>query len=285
MWLLALGTFLAVTLAAVYVLQPAPAGEAPVAAPQPLVRGNRRLDRLLERLEIPLRATDALIGVALAAVGVAVVTAIGSGMPGLGLLAGAAVPILAAVLLRQQLSLSQAHLAAQLPDALMMMGNSLKAGHTLGHAFQTLGAELPAPLGPAFRRLDRALQMGQPPETALQELREGLDNAEIDMVVQAIRIQRETGGNLVEILTNIQGTLRERLKLKGKVHALTAQGKLSGLVVGALPFALFLFLWTTSRAYLMPFLLDPLGQQALALAFLAQISGFVMIHRIVNFPI
>jgi tight adherence protein B len=282
MWLIALGLFLTVTAAAMYALQPAAAA---AAGPPPLLRTNRRLDRLLERVQIPLSARDALIGTGLSALGLATVVAIGSGRPGLGLLAGAAVPIVAAIAVRRRLAVSQARLAAQLPDALMMMANSLKAGYTLSLAFQTLGQELPAPLGPAFRRVDRALQMGHAPEAALAELRDSLDSTEIDMIVQAILIQRETGGNLVEILTNIQGTLRERLKLKGKVIALTAQGKLSGIVVGILPFALFLFLWTTSQDYLMPFLMDPLGQQALALAFLAQISGFVMIHRIVNFPI
>lgn len=284
MWLLAVGTFLTVV-AVVRAWTPVAVADGPTSPPRAPGHGEGRWERLRVRLAIPLRTADCLLALLVVTGAVGGLTALVSGSAGAGLLAGLAVPVVVAVLLRRQLVVGQVRLAAQLPDALMMMANALKAGHTLGHAFQTLAREMPAPLGPAFERLDRALQMGQSPEAALQAFRENLASAEVDMVVQAIRIQRETGGNLVDILTNIQATLRARLKLQGKVRALTAQGKLSGLVVGLLPVALFLFLWTTSRSYLQPFLLDPLGQQALAVALGAQITGFVLIHRIVSFPI
>ncbi|MBC7545051.1 MAG: type II secretion system F family protein [Candidatus Sericytochromatia bacterium] len=284
MWLAACLTFLGVA-AVVWLLLDRGPVTVTTEGPRHLQRGDRGLDHLLDRLQIPLHAKEALALMGLTGTSVALAISVWLQDATVGVAAGLALPLVAAAALRKRLTANQLALNEQLPDALVMMINSLKAGHTLSHAFQNLGEDLSAPLGPESRRLDRALQMGQSPETALQDMRRRLATVEIDMLVQAMLIQRETGGNLAELLGNIQGTVRERMKLKGKVQSLTAQGKLSGLVIGLLPFGLFFFLWTGNRSYLMPFLLHPVGQQVMAAALLAQICGYLTIRRIVNFPI
>lgn len=284
MWLIAIGCFATVTLL-IYALA---SRRLPVAVP---IDGGLRpvsehwLDRRLDRLQLPFGASEAIVGTGLAALGTGSLLLLWGLDAGTVVGAILAVPLLAAMALRQRLQASNLRLIEQLPDALLMMANSLKTGHTLSHVFQAMGRELPAPLGPEFARVTAALQMGQSPEAALQEMQQRLTSTEIDLLVQAILIQRETGGNLVEILTNIQGALRDRLKLKGKVRALTAQGRLSGVVIGVLPLALFAFLWTTNREYVLEFVTNPIGQQALIAAMLGQIVGFVSLQRIVNFPI
>lgn len=250
-----------------------------------IARSRRPLDQTLARLHIPLTVSEFRLAIALGGVAAGLVGLAALRDPVMALALGVGVwPLVHADLNRRTKHLAK-QVAEQLPDTLMMLTNSLKVGHSLIQAFQTLGEELPAPLGPEFARTTRDLQLGQGLEEALSDFKQRVGSMEIDMMVQAILIQRETGGNLVEILTNLQNMLRERLKLQGKVRTLTAQGKLSGVVIGALPFGLVLFLWVANRPYLMDFVANPLGVQLLVAALFGQLIGILFIRRIVNFPI
>lgn len=287
MWLILVLTFATAALA-VWALTErfqATQGASELSGNRQITRGQHPLDQILAKLHLPVSRHEflALTGIATLSVGAVVGLATRDFVTGLGL--ALVVPTFVTLELRRRLAQLKRHTLEQLPDTLMMLANSLKVGHSMIQAFQIMGEELPAPLGPEFARAVRDLQLGQSMEAALEAFKQRIGIMETDMLVQAILIQRETGGNLVEILNNLQLMLRERLKLQGKVVSLTAQGKLSGLVIGALPFGLLFFLWVANRPYLMEFMTHPLGLQVMLMAALGQVAGILMIRKIVNFPI
>ena len=125
---------------------------------------------------------------------------------------------------------------ALLPEALDLIGRALRAGHALPSTLQMAGAELPSPIGEEFQQAFDEINFGISAQEALQNLAGRVPSTDLRFFVIAVLIQRETGGNLAEILANISAIIRERLKLLGKVRALSAEGRFSGVVLCVLPF-------------------------------------------------
>lgn len=126
----------------------------------------------------------------------------------------------------------------QLPDALDFMSRALRSGHGLTMAFQIVAEELPAPVSEEFKQVCDELNFGNSFHDALSKMPERINSADLSFFVVGILIQRETGGNLSDLLRSLSSTVRERLKLHGKVRTLAAEGKFSGILLGVLPFAL-----------------------------------------------
>ena len=126
----------------------------------------------------------------------------------------------------------------QMVDGLSLMSNSLKAGYGFMQAVQLLAEESPNPLGEEFARVVRENALGLPLEDALDGLTKRIESEDLDLCITAVLIQRQIGGNLSEILDSIAFTIRERIRLKGQIKTLTAQGRLGGLVIALLPLAL-----------------------------------------------
>jgi tight adherence protein B len=170
----------------------------------------------------------------------------------------------------------------QLPDALMLLTASLRAGHSFSQAMQTVAAELPPPLAAEFAWVSGETGLGVPLETALGRMLERVPSPDLDLVATAILIQLPLGGNLAEVLEAIADTIRERVRLSGEVRTLTAEGKLSAIVLIVLAPALALFLSLRNPDYFQPLLDAPIGHWLIGGAILGQIVGGFIISRMVK---
>jgi len=142
------------------------------------------------------------------------------------------------------------HFEGQLPDILGLWVNSLRSGYSSMQSMEAIAREAPEPSGTEFKRVVREVQLGIPQEQALAHVIERMPSDDLDLINTAINIHREVGGNLAEILDVISTTIRERIKLKGEIRVLTAQGRITGYVIGGLPIALGAFLFLINRDYM-----------------------------------
>jgi tight adherence protein B len=172
--------------------------------------------------------------------------------------------------------------AAQLPDALELLARALRAGHSLPAGFQLVSQEMPAPISSEFQRTYEEQNFGVPLEDALKGLGERVPNMDLQFLITAIQIQRQTGGDLAEILDKLGYVIRERFKLFGQVAALTAEGRLSGWILNALPILILVALLKLNPSYVMLLFTDPLGRKMLIFAGIMQVIGAVAIRKIVN---
>lgn len=138
----------------------------------------------------------------------------------------------------------------QLPDTLGLWVNALRSGYSVLMAMEAISNDAPEPTKTEFERVVREVQLGITMEDALEHLLERVESPDLDLVVTAVNIQREVGGNLAEILEVISHTIRERIKLKGEIRVLTAQGRITGYLISFLPIGLALFLNVASPGYM-----------------------------------
>jgi tight adherence protein B len=171
-------------------------------------------------------------------------------------------------------------LSEQLPDALEMMARSLRAGHALSSSFKMVATEMPTPVCIEFGRAFEAQELGQPFERAVAEMtRRAPDNQDLKIFALSVIVQKETGGNLVEIIERIADTVRARYKFQGKLRGLTAEARMSSYVVGALPIASLLFLMVGNRAYIMPLFTTDMGHIVLGIGIFMWTIGFLLMKR------
>ena len=203
----------------------------------------------------------------------------------LSLLFGVLGSLIPAFIQRQQ-QLKKAKLFnSQLPDTLTLASNSLKAGYSFLQAMDVVAREMPPPISEEFARALKEANLGVPIEDALMQITKRIESEDLELVITAVVIQRQVGGNLASILDNITETIRERVRIKGEIKTLTAQGKISGLVIGGLPFCLGLYLYATNPKYIGILFTHPLGIIILVMAFLSQLIGTFFIYKIVNIEV
>jgi tight adherence protein B len=143
----------------------------------------------------------------------------------------------------------------QLPDMLNLMVNGLRAGYSNMQAMEAVSKELPSPISDEFRRVVQEMQLGIPMEIALDNLLRRIPSDDLDLIITALNVQREVGGNLAEILDVISFTIRERIRIKREIEVLTAQVLYSGRVLALMPIILMLVLYGANRPYMMQFFL------------------------------
>jgi tight adherence protein B len=175
--------------------------------------------------------------------------------------------------------------AKQLPEALELIARALRAGHSLGSGFSLVASEMTDPISTEFGRCFEEQNLGIPMDEALDALAERVPNLDLRFFATAVILQRQTGGDLAEILDKIGYLIRERFKIFGQVQALTGEGRLSGIVLLALPPSLFAVMLKLNYKYAMMLFEDPLGKQMLAVAIVLQLVGAVVIKKIVNIKV
>lgn len=175
--------------------------------------------------------------------------------------------------------------AKQLPDALELVSRALHHGHSLASGISLVADEMKAPIAKEFRRVFEEQNLGIALETALDNMTERIPNLDLRFFATAIALQRQTGGDLAEILDKIGYLVRERFKIWGQVQALTGEGRLSGIVLLALPPVLFLAVYKLNPEYVTPLFTDPLGRQMLAGAIVMQLLGAIVIKKIINIKV
>jgi tight adherence protein B len=175
--------------------------------------------------------------------------------------------------------------AAQLPDALELVARALRAGHSLGAGMHVVAEEMPAPICDEFGRVYEEQNLGIPVEDSLRNICERIPNLDLRFFVTSVAIQRQTGGDLAEILDKIGYVVRERYRILGQVKALTAEGRLSGVVLIALPFVLFLVMLHIKPDYIQVLWTEPLGIRMSIFGLVMQILGAITIKKIVNIKV
>ncbi|MDD3307390.1 MAG: type II secretion system F family protein [Acetobacterium sp.] len=170
----------------------------------------------------------------------------------------------------------------QLIDAISIMSSCLKAGLTFQQALVSISTEMPNPISEEFGRVVKELKLGSSIETSLTRLSDKIGSQNFMMIVSAILIQRQTGGNLSEILINISGTIKERFKIKNEIKVLTATARTSGLVVGLMPVAIILVFMLFNPNYVTVFFESNLGIAMIVIAMVMELIGYLLIRKIVN---
>lgn len=179
----------------------------------------------------------------------------------------------------------------QLGDMLNLVVNGLRAGFSVMQALEAVGKELPAPISVEFKRVVQEMQLGIPMEQALSNMTRRIPSKDLDFVVTAINVQREVGGNLAEILDTITYTIRERVRIKGEIATLTAQGMITGYVISFLPIGLAGFLFIANRAYMIqPFQPGYVGYPYCGICMVAAAlgligTGFAAVMKIVQIEV
>jgi tight adherence protein B len=253
---------------------------------------NSAIDSLLrgvplaERLEILIEQAQIDITVARLLTYSALAGFLG-GATGLMLLGSATAPVLAALglgapvfvvwVIRQQRS---AKLSEQLPDALDMMSRSLRAGHALPSSFKLVATEMPPPVSIEFGRAFEEQNLGLAFERAVVQMtRRAPTNGDLKLFAVSVIIQKETGGNLVEIIEKIAETIRSRYRFYGKLKALTAEARVSAWVIGALPFLAALATFAVNPDYMMQLFTKPIGKYFLFYAIGSWLFGVLLLRK------
>ncbi len=170
----------------------------------------------------------------------------------------------------------------QLPDMLNLMVNGLRTGFSAMQAMEAVSTELPSPMSDEFKRVVQEMQLGVPMESALANLLRRIPSDDLDLTITAINIQREVGGNLADILDTISYTVRERIRIKGEVSAITAQVSYSGKFLALMPIFLGFALWGLNRDYMEQFFVEPIicGAGMLGLAGIMLIFGYLALSKL-----
>lgn len=247
--------------------------------------GSERLEALLEQSDAPLTGAQLLAACgASAGAGLGLAGAFGAGM--IGLLFPIVAALLPVAVLMSRRARRSRKLSEQLPEALDMMSRSLRAGHALPASFQVVAGEMPQPIAIEFARAYEEQKLGLSLEqTVVQMAGRAPRNGDLQIFAVSTVIQRETGGNLAEILDKIAGTIRERYKFYGKLRALTAEGRASGVVLGVLPIAVIMMLSVMNPMYLRKLFDNPTGNAILAFAILSWSVGLLWIWKLTKLEI
>lgn len=192
---------------------------------------------------------------------------------------GGAVPYLRLV---QRIGARRKLIEAQLVDALSLISNALRSGYSFLQAMDVAARELPEPIAGELEQVLRETRVNISVDAALANMVERTGSQDLDMAVTAIAIQRQVGGNLGEVLDNISNTIRERLRVRGEIRALTAQGRISAWIVGLLPLVLTVVIYLLNREYISVLFIHPVGRFALILAALMESVGVALIRRIIQ---
>ena len=171
---------------------------------------------------------------------------------------------------------------------LSLMVNGLRAGYSTMQAMEAISRELPAPICDEFRRVVQEMQLGIPMETSMENLTRRIPSKDLDLVVTAINVQREVGGNLAEILDTISHTIRERVRVKGEIRVLTSQAMMSGRFLAIMPVGVIIIMYFINREYMMRFF-NPetrmYGIPALIIGAIMIIIGYVVMTKIASIEV
>jgi tight adherence protein B len=195
---------------------------------------------------------------------------------------GASLPVL---WLLQRRSSRMKAFEEQFPDALDLISRSLRAGHAFQAAIGMAADELTAPAAPEFKKVFDQQNFGLPLRDALNALAERMPLLDVKFFVTAVAIQRDTGGNLAEILDNLAHVVRERFKIQRQVRVHTAHGRITGLVLLALPAFLAVALSILNREHMRPLFEEPMGRTMILATIIMQLIGFVWIRKVIKIEV
>ena len=243
---------------------------------------GRRIELLMQQADWPIRGTEFEAILLLWGGLVGLITFLVT-LKGAMFFAGALAGILMGLaLLGMRIRRRRKKFTNQLGDMLTMVANALRAGFSFMQAFELISREMDAPMGREVQLVVNEVNLGNTLESALDNMQRRVASPDFELVVTAVLIQRQVGGDLASILDTISETIAERVRMRREVMALTAQGRLSGIVVAVIPVALGLFLEIVNPGYLKPLLETDLGRMFIIGAIIMDMIGFLVIKRIVD---
>jgi tight adherence protein B len=239
----------------------------------------------LEQANIPLSAGEAIAGAFGLSVAVGLLIGLFTRNPITGFIAFAVAVLFVVAVLNFLGSREKRRFENQLPDTLTLISTSLRAGYSLLQAVEAVATEAPNPTAREFGRAIAEARLGRPVVSALQGITTRTQSQDFEWAVMAIEIQREVGGNLAEVLQTVAETMRQRNRLKGEIRALTAEGRISAIVLGALPFAMAGFLFATNPQYISTLFTSTFGYIAVGVGLVLMLAGMLWLRRIVNIEV
>jgi len=244
-----------------------------------------RAEIALERANLPLRAGEALFFYAAAVVVLTVLGLIVTGSIIGGIIIGAVASIVPIATVNFLARRRRKTFMAQLPDTLQLLSGTLRAGYSLMQGVEAVSQEVTDPMGIELRRVVTEARLGRPLEDALDGTAERMGSPDFAWAVMAIRIQREVGGNLSELLLTVAETMIARERLRRDIRALTAEGRVSALVLGFLPVGLGLAIWVLNPDYVGRLFDTTIGNIMLGVALVAMAIGFFWMKKIIDIEI
>jgi tight adherence protein B len=248
-----------------------------------------RTARELARADLKVKASEYISLIIIAGIGVGAVTWFFGGKNWVSALIGFVVGMMIPrMYVRRRQGQRLIRFNEQLADMLNLMVNGLRAGYSTMQAMEAVSREMPPPISDEFRRVVQEMQIGLPMEKALENLLRRIPSDDLDLVITAINVQREVGGNLAEILDTISYTIRERVRIKGEIRVLTAQVVYSGRFLALMPLIIIALLWMMNKPYMMQFF-NPetrvIGIIMLSIGGLMIAAGFFVMNKIASIDI
>ncbi|NNC79809.1 MAG: hypothetical protein HKN94_06600 [Acidimicrobiales bacterium] len=241
--------------------------------------------KMLEKAEIPMRVGEAMavqIGIIMVSVAVGFLM---TKTPVIALLFAIPAAILPSSYVKFRVKRRKKKLEAQLPDTLNLLASTLKAGYSFIQGIDAVGSEAEEPLAGEFRRTVNEARLGRDIDDALDDLAERVDSIDLLWAVVAIKIQREVGGNLAELLTTVADTMIARTRLRGEVRALTAEGRMSAMILLFLPIGVGLAMYAMNKEYIATLWSGTYGYIALGVAAVGMISGSLWMRKIIDIKV
>ena len=244
-----------------------------------------KIEALLEQANLPLRPAEALFFYGAGVVLLGLLAVLGAPSLSVGLVAAAVVAVVpvAAVRILQKKRLKA--FEAQLPDTLNLLAGSLRAGYSFLQGVEAVAEETSDPMARELRRVLAEARLGRPLEDALGDVAARMQSRDFEWSVLAIRIQREVGGNLAELLQTVAETMVERARMAGEVKALTAEGRISGIIMGMLPVGLGLFMFTAAPDYIELLFASAMGWAMVVGSAVMGLAGFAWIQKIIKIEV
>ena len=249
------------------------------------IRHARGLDFKMQKAGIPLLGTEFLILLGLSAFLSAAIVFIVTKKLFAGVLVAVVVVAAEWVFVLLKISRREAAFTNQLGDCLMMVANAMRAGFSFLQAMDLIAKEMEPPISDEFKHVMRDINLGTSIERALDDMDQRVGSPDFSLVVTAVLIQQQVGGDLAHILDTISDTIQDRIRMRREIHTLTSQGRISGYVLGVLPFALGAFISVVNPGYIEPLFTERLGQIAIGIAVVMVLIGFIIIQRIVNIDV
>lgn len=244
-----------------------------------------RWDILMYRAGLPLLGQEFLTLSAVGAIILFAIAAFVTHNPVNGLLVALCFFILVYVYVKHRVAKRLNSFQNQLQDCLTLVANSLRAGFSFLQTMEIVAHEMHPPMSSEFDRVMRDTRLGRPMEEALRAMDDRVGSPDFSLVVTAVLIQQQVGGNLADILDTIRETITERIRIRREIMTLTAQGRMSGIILACIPVVLFIFFYFTAPEFLKPLLTTNIGHMFIIGGILMEIIGFILIYKIVDIKV
>ncbi|WP_196593965.1 type II secretion system F family protein [Pectinatus sottacetonis] len=249
------------------------------------LRRTQNLDKKMQQAGLPLLGSEFIIITGIISAAAALVTALMTLHWYMAVAAATAAAVICQVYLNLKITKRRQAFTNQLGDTLSMIADAMRSGFSFMQSIELAAREMKPPIGEEFAKMLAETRMGIPTEQALQSMADRVASRDFDLIMAAVLIQRQVGGDLSYILDNISSTVVSRIKMKREIKTLTSQGRMSGSILLALPFAMAAILSFMNPAYLQPLITKPVGHMAVGGAIVLEIIGYIVIQRIVDIDV